>query len=48
MKPGHVHPTPAGAARKEVRAYDASGKLVSSKTWRVKRSIKKLSTKRKV
>lgn len=39
----HLHPTPAGAARKEVRVYGSNGKLLSSKTWRVKRiSSKKI------
>ena len=37
-----LHPTPSGAARKEVRVYDASGRLLKSKTWRVK----KLSSKK--
>jgi hypothetical protein len=38
-----LHPTPAAAARKEVRVYDASGRLLKSKTWRIKRlSSKKI------
>lgn len=38
-----VHPTPAGAARKEIKVYSTSGQLLSSKTWRVKKlSSKKL------
>ncbi len=37
-----MHPTPAGAARKKVIVYSASGAVLRSKTW----NVKKLSSKK--